>query len=83
MADSGDMLPGMPTRLFVATHGGQIRLIKNGSLVSTPFASLNSALSLVGGSGSDERGLIGLQERHYRFDKPILCLVFAITLLKD
>jgi glucose/arabinose dehydrogenase len=48
------------TRLFVATHGGQIRLIKNGSLLSTPFASLNSALSLVGGSGSDERGLIGL-----------------------
>src|SRR5256885_4386946 len=48
------------TRLFVATHGGQIRLIKNGSLVSTPFASLNSALSLVGGSGSDERGLIGM-----------------------
>src|SRR5690242_3588874 len=34
------------TRLFVATHGGQIRLIKNGSLVSTPFASLNSVLSL-------------------------------------
>src|SRR5207244_7005291 len=42
------------------THGGQIRLIKDGSLLTTPFASLNSVLSIVGGTGSDERGLIGL-----------------------
>src|SRR2546426_630933 len=47
----GDSANG--ARLFVAAHGGQIRLIKNGSLVTTPFASLNSVLSFVGGSGSD------------------------------
>src|SRR4051812_29923427 len=34
---------GNGNRLFVATHGGQIRLIKNGSLVSTPFADLYTA----------------------------------------
>jgi glucose/arabinose dehydrogenase len=53
------------TRLFVATHGGQIRLVDNGSLLSTPFADIKSILSsagitLQGGSGSDERGLLGL-----------------------
>lgn len=49
-------------RLFVATHGGQIRLIKNGSLVATPFLNVYSAVgnTIVGGSGSDERGLLGI-----------------------
>lgn len=49
-------------RLFVATHGGQIRVIKNGSLLPTSFLSVNTApgVSIVGGSGSDERGLLGL-----------------------
>src|SRR5207247_9779443 len=51
--------------LFLATYGGQIRLIKNGSLVSTPYADGKSAVSslgitLQGGSGGEERGLIGL-----------------------
>src|SRR3954467_15518849 len=56
---------GDANRLFVATHGGQIRLIKNGALVSTAFADIKASLTglgitLQGGSGSDERGLIGL-----------------------
>jgi glucose/arabinose dehydrogenase len=62
------------TRLFLATHGGQIRLDKNGSPVSTPFADIKSILSsagitLQGGSGSDERGLLGLAF-HPDFDVP-------------
>jgi glucose/arabinose dehydrogenase len=53
------------SRDFVATHGGQIRLIKNNSLLPTPFADIKAALAaasitLQGGTGSDERGLIGM-----------------------
>ncbi len=65
---------GDSSDLFVATHGGQVRLIQNGSLLSTPFADIKSILSssgitLQGGSGSDERGLLGLAF-HPDFDVP-------------
>ncbi|HEY7087794.1 MAG TPA: PQQ-dependent sugar dehydrogenase [Tepidisphaeraceae bacterium] len=56
----GDSANG--NRLFVATHGGQIRLIKNGVLQGTPYVDLTAApisIGIQGGSGSDERGLIG------------------------
>jgi len=40
-------------RLFVAQQGGQLRVIKNGGLLSTPFVSLTV-------SSSGERGLLGV-----------------------
>lgn len=40
-------------RIFVAQQGGALRVIKNGSLLSTPFVSLNV-------NASGERGLIGV-----------------------
>src|SRR4051812_15712185 len=56
---------GDPNRMFIATHGGQIRLFKNGALLATPYIDVKSSLTaagitLQGGSASDERGLIGL-----------------------
>src|SRR5438552_17928392 len=41
-------------RIFVAELGGRLRVIKNGSLLATPFVTLNVA----GGGG--ERGLAGV-----------------------
>jgi glucose/arabinose dehydrogenase len=57
----GSNLAGSPTamafapdgRLFVCQQGGQLRVIKNGSLLSTPFVSL--AVDFSG-----ERGLLGI-----------------------
>ena len=57
----GGNLSGSPTamafapdgRLFVCQQGGQLRVIKNGSLLSTPFVNL-----AVDSSG--ERGLLGI-----------------------
>src|SRR5438105_8068173 len=57
----GSNLSGSPTamafapdgRLFVCQQGGQLRVIKNGALLSTPFLSL-----MVDSSG--ERGLLGI-----------------------
>jgi glucose/arabinose dehydrogenase len=40
-------------RLFVCQQGGQVRVIKNGSLLSTPFASVTTTTS-------GERGLLGI-----------------------
>jgi glucose/arabinose dehydrogenase len=42
-------------RIFVVEQGGQIRIIKNGALLSTPFLNIASRVS----TGS-ERGLLGL-----------------------
>jgi glucose/arabinose dehydrogenase len=42
-------------RIFVVEQGGQIRIIKNGVLLSTPFLSISNRVS----TGS-ERGLLGL-----------------------
>jgi glucose/arabinose dehydrogenase len=57
----GGNLPGSPTamafapdgRLFVCLQGGQLLVIKNGSLLSTPFVSLTV-------DSSGERGLLGI-----------------------
>src|SRR5882762_6137838 len=40
-------------RLFVCQQGGQLRVIKNGSLLPTPFVSLTV-------NASGERGLLGV-----------------------
>jgi glucose/arabinose dehydrogenase len=58
------------SRLFVATHGGKIRLIKGGVLQSTPFLDLTNKLSLVGGTSRDERGLLGIAF-HPNFNAPV------------
>jgi glucose/arabinose dehydrogenase len=50
--------PGDTHRLFVVEHGGAIKIIENGALLPTPFLDLTPIVS--GGSGSDERGLLGL-----------------------
>ncbi|HEV8378220.1 MAG TPA: PQQ-dependent sugar dehydrogenase [Tepidisphaeraceae bacterium] len=48
-------------RLFVATHKGFIRLIKNNTLQSTAFLDLAArGFPVVGGGSNDERGLLGL-----------------------
>src|SRR5437870_6328002 len=60
-AQVGGNLSGSPTamafapdgRLFVCLQGGQLRVIKNGSLLSTPFVSLTV-------DSSGERGLLGI-----------------------
>ena len=57
----GSNLSGSPTamafapdgRLFVCQQGGQLRVIKNGSLLSTPFVNLPV-------DSSGERGLLGI-----------------------
>src|SRR5438477_10978536 len=57
----GSNLSGSPTamafapdgRLFVCQQGGQLRVIKNGLLLSTPFVSLTV-------DSSGERGLLGI-----------------------
>src|SRR5262249_51639429 len=50
--------PGDTHRLFVVQHGGAIVIIENGVLFPTTFLDLGPIIS--GGSGSDERGLLGL-----------------------
>ena len=40
-------------RIFVCQQGGKLRVVKNGSLLSTPFVSLNV-------NSSGERGLLGV-----------------------
>jgi glucose/arabinose dehydrogenase len=60
-AQFGSNLGGSPTtmafapdgRLFVCLQGGQVRVIKNGTLLATPFVSLSV-------NSSGERGLLGI-----------------------
>nr|AAY89243.1 hypothetical protein [uncultured bacterium BAC-L1N9] len=47
--------PGDLTRLFIVEQSGAVRIIKNGTLLSTPFLSLSDSIS----TGS-EQGLLGL-----------------------
>jgi glucose/arabinose dehydrogenase len=51
--------PGDPSRLFIIEKAGQIRILRNGELLATPFLDIDD---LVGGGNSDfdERGLLGL-----------------------
>ena len=51
--------PPNDNRLFVITLSGDVRIIKDGQLVATPFLSLGNRVS-VGGAGGDERGLLGI-----------------------
>jgi glucose/arabinose dehydrogenase len=50
--------PGDTHRLFVVEHRGTIKIIKDGALLATPFLDLDPIVA--GGTGSDERGLLGL-----------------------
>jgi glucose/arabinose dehydrogenase len=47
--------PPGDSRLFIAEKGGAIRIVKNGSLLSTPFLNISSLVS----NGS-EQGLLGI-----------------------
>jgi len=47
--------PGDATRLFVVEQGGLIKIIKNGSVLGTPFLNLSGIVQTGG-----ERGLLGL-----------------------
>ncbi|MEO2095165.1 MAG: PQQ-dependent sugar dehydrogenase [bacterium] len=47
--------PGDTSRLFIVEQGGRIKIIKNGTLLSTPFINLDPLTN-----GSGERGLLGL-----------------------
>jgi len=51
--------PGDTHRLFVVEHAGIIKIIKDGTLLATPFLNIDP---IVGGGQavSDERGLLGL-----------------------
>ncbi len=54
--------PGDPSRLFVLEQNGLIRIIQNGSLLSTPALNIQSRVSppLLTTNANDERGLLGL-----------------------
>ncbi len=62
--------PGDPDRLFVVDQAGQVQLIKNGALQSTPYLDASGLLVELGGIiptapqtpflDFDERGLLGL-----------------------
>ncbi len=45
-----------PNRLFIVEQPGRIRIIKNGSLLATPFLAIEGPV----GSGGSEQGLLGL-----------------------
>jgi glucose/arabinose dehydrogenase len=47
--------PGDASRLFIVEQTGRIKIVKNGSLLSSPFLDLSSQVSSTG-----ERGLLGL-----------------------
>lgn len=51
--------PPNDPRLFVITLDGDVRIIKDGQLVDTPFLSLGNRI-ILGGAGGDERGLLGI-----------------------
>jgi glucose/arabinose dehydrogenase len=54
--------PDDPTRLFVVEQNGLLRLIENGSLVSTPALDMQSRVQppLNPANANDERGFLGL-----------------------
>lgn len=51
--------PPNDDRLFVITLDGDVRIIKDGQLVATPFLSLGNQVT-AGGNPGDERGLLGI-----------------------
>src|ERR1700754_1944527 len=52
--------PNDPTRLFVIDQAGQLRLIQNGVMQSTPALNISSRLSGNFNSANEERGFLGL-----------------------
>ncbi len=50
--------PGNSTTLWVVEKAGRIRLIKNNSIVGTPFLDIRGKVDAQG--GNDERGLLGM-----------------------
>ena len=47
--------PGDTSRIFIVQQGGLIRILKNGTLLATPFISLSTKIAI-----SSEQGLLGL-----------------------
>ena len=47
--------PGDASRVFIVQQGGQIRVLKNGTLLATPFLSVSTKIVI-----SSEQGLLGL-----------------------
>ena len=47
------------SRIFITEQAGKIRIVKNGSLLGTPFLDITSAVQTLT-AGYDERGLLGL-----------------------
>ncbi len=62
-----NLVPSGDGRLFIVEQGGRIRLLKNGTLQSTPFLDLSARLVAL--AGSDERGFLGLAF-HPGFNEP-------------
>jgi len=50
--------PGDTHRIFIVEHAGAVRIVKDDVLLPAPFLDLDPIVG--GGSGSDERGLLGL-----------------------
>jgi len=48
--------PGDSTRLFIVEQEGRIRLVKNGTLLATPFLDISAKVN----SNGNEQGLLGL-----------------------
>ncbi|HLO41684.1 MAG TPA: PQQ-dependent sugar dehydrogenase, partial [Phycisphaerales bacterium] len=51
--------PGDPSRLFIIEKQGRIRIIKDGTLLTTPFLDIDSIVT-GGTSANSEQGLLGL-----------------------
>ncbi len=54
-----NLVPSGDGRLFIVEQSGRIRLVKNGTLQSTPFLDLSARLVSLN-AASDERGFLGL-----------------------
>ena len=69
--DYATYAPGDPTRLYVVDQGGLLRVIQNGTLLSTPALDISSRVAppLVPSSANDERGFLGLAF-HPDFNNP-------------
>jgi glucose/arabinose dehydrogenase len=52
--------PGDVDRLFIVEQDGTIRILKNGSLLGTPFLDVSALTSSPADGGGNEQGLLGL-----------------------
>jgi hypothetical protein len=70
--DYGISAPGDTNRLFVVEQNGLLRVIQNGSLLSTPALDIQSRVAppLVTSNATDERGFLGLAF-HPGFNDPL------------